>query len=58
MKSNLHVGMAKRFCNTVRYIDDLLANKKFKEEIVNIHVYPPELTLKIRCMSTDVKGEE
>ena len=44
MKSNL--GMAKRFCNTVRYIDDLLAlnNKKFEEEIVNI--YPPELTLK------------
>ena len=38
--------MAKRFCNTVRYIDDLLAlnNKKFEEEIVNI--YPPELTLK------------
>ena len=36
MKSNL--GMAKRFCNTVRYIDDLLAlnNKKFEEEIVNI----------------------
>ena len=28
--------MAKRFCNTVRYIDDLLAlnNKKFEEEIV------------------------
>ena len=39
--------MAKRFCNTVRYIDDLLAlnNKKFEEEIVNI-LYPPELTLK------------
>ena len=38
--------MAKRFCNTVRYIDDLLAlnNKRFEEEIVNI--YPPELTLK------------
>ena len=38
--------MAKRFCNTVRYIDDLLAlnNKKFEEEIGNI--YPPELTLK------------
>ena len=36
MKSNL--GMAKQFCNTVRYIDDLLAlnNKKFEEEIVNI----------------------
>ena len=44
MKSNL--GMVKRFYNTVRYIDDLLAlnNKKFEEEIVNI--YPPELTLK------------
>ena len=44
MKSNL--GMAKRFCNTDRYIDDLLAlnNKKFEDEIVNI--YPPELTLK------------
>ena len=37
MKSNL--GMVKRFCNTVRYIDDLLAlnNKKFEEEIVNIY---------------------
>ena len=36
MKSNL--GMAKWFCNTVRYIDDILAlnNKKFEEEIVNI----------------------
>ena len=36
MKSNL--GMVKRFCNTVRYIDDLLAlnNKKFEEEIVNL----------------------
>ena len=36
MKSNL--GMAKRFCSTVRYIDDLLAlnNKKFEEEIANI----------------------
>ena len=34
--------MAKQFCNTVRYIDDLLAlnNKTFEEEIVNI--YPPE----------------
>ena len=44
MKSNL--GMAKRFCNTIRNIDDLLVlnNKKFEEEIVNI--YPPELTLK------------
>ena len=44
MKSNL--GVAKRFCNTVRYIDGLLAlnNKKFEEEIVNI--YPPELILK------------
>ena len=25
MKSNLHVGMAKRLCDTVRYIDDLLS---------------------------------
>ena len=44
MKSNL--GMTKRFCDTVRYIDDLLGlnNTKYEEEIVNI--YPPELTLK------------
>ena len=43
MKSNL--GMAKRFCNPVRYIDDLLAlnNKRFEEEIVNIYLH---LTLK------------
>ena len=36
MKSNL--GMTKRFCDTVRYIDDLLGlnNTKYEEEIVNI----------------------
>ena len=55
MKSNL--CMAKRFCNTVRYIDDLLAlnnNKKFEEEIVNI--YPPELTLKRTTESDTTLG--
>ena len=38
--------MAKRFSDTVRYIDDLLTlnNSNFDEEIPNI--YPPELTLK------------
>ena len=38
--------MAKKFSDTVRYIDDLLTlnNLKFEEEIVSI--YPPELTLK------------
>ena len=38
--------MAKRFSDTVRYIDDLLTlnNSNFEEEIPNI--YPPELTLK------------
>ena len=37
---------AKRFSDTVRYIDDLLTlnNNSFEEEIINI--YPPELTLK------------
>ena len=44
MRDNLHV--AKKFSNTVRYIDDLLTlnNTRFEEEICNI--YPPELTLK------------
>ena len=40
--------MAKRFSNTVRYIDDLpllvLDNSNFEEEIPNI--YAPELTFK------------
>ena len=44
MKDNLCV--AKKFNDTVRYIDDLLTvnNSKFEKEICNI--YPPELTLK------------
>ena len=44
MRENL--CMAKKFGNTVRYIDDLLTlnNSNFEEEIPNI--YPPELTLK------------
>ena len=44
MKDNL--CMAKRFSDTVRYIDDLLAlnNHRFEGEICVI--YPPELTLK------------
>ena len=46
--------MAKRFSNTVRYIDDLLTlnNARFEEEISNI--YPPELTLK-RTTESDAK---
>ena len=44
MKNNLCV--AKKFNNTIRYIDDLLPvnNSRFEKEICNI--YPPELTLK------------
>ena len=44
MKKNLCV--AKKFNDTIRYIDDLLTvnNSKFEKEIYNI--YPPELTLK------------
>ena len=44
MKKNICV--AKKFNDTIRYIDDLLTvnNSKFEKEICNI--YPPELTLK------------
>ena len=44
MKNNLCV--AKKFNDTIRYIDDLLTvnNSKFEKEICNI--YSPELTLK------------
>ena len=44
MKKNLCV--AKKFNDTIRYIDDLLTvnNSKFEKEICNI--YPPELALK------------
>ena len=44
LKTNL--CLAKRFADTIRYIDDLLTlnNTKFNSEISNI--YPPELTLK------------
>ena len=44
MRDNLCI--AKRFSDTVRYIDDLLTlnNNSFEEEIINI--YHPELTLK------------
>ena len=44
MKKNLCV--AKKFNDTIRYIDDLLTvnNSKFEREICNI--YPPQLTLK------------
>ena len=44
IKNNLH--MARKFNNTVRYIDDLLTlnNIMFDKEIINI--YPSELTLK------------
>ena len=46
--------MAKRFSNTVRYIDALLTlnNSHFEEEITNI--YLPELTLK-RTTESDTK---
>ena len=48
MKNLMHdnMCMAKRFSDTVRYIDELLTlnNSNFEEEIPNI--YPPELTLK------------
>ena len=48
MKILMHgkLCMAKRFSDTVRYIDDLLTlnNNKFEEE--NSNIYPPELTLK------------
>ena len=48
MKNLMHdnLCMAKRFSDTVRYIDDLLTlnNSNFEEEIPNI--YPPKLTLK------------
>ena len=46
--------MAKRFSNTVRYIDDLLTlnNSHFEEEITNI--YPSELTPK-RTSESDTK---
>ena len=44
ISSNLR--LAKKFSNTVRYIDDLLTlnNSNFANEIPNI--YPPELVLK------------
>ena len=52
MRDNL--SMAKKFGNTVRYIDDLLTlnNNNFEEEIPNI--YPSELTLK-RISESDTK---
>ena len=52
MRDNL--CMAKRFSNTVRYIDDRLTlnNSHFEEEITNI--YPSELTLK-KTSESDTK---
>ena len=50
LKTNL--CLAKRFTDTVRYIDDLLLtlnNNKFNSEMSNI--YPPELTLKLTTES-------
>ena len=43
---NKNLCVAKKFNDTIRYIDDLLTvnNSKFEKEICNI--YPPELTLK------------
>ena len=56
MKKLMHHNLciAKRFSDTVRYIDDLLTlnNSNFDEEIPNI--YPPELTLK-RTSESDTK---
>ena len=48
---SLRVRVAKKFNDTIRYIDDLLTvnNSKFEKEICNI--YPPELTLKITSES-------
>ena len=53
MKKNLCV--AKKFNDTIRYIDDLLTvnNSKFEKEICNI--YPPELTLKRTSESERLK---
>ena len=50
LKNNFH--LARRFSNTVRYIDDLLTlnNPSFENEITNI--YPPELVLKRTTEST------
>ena len=42
MRDNLYI--AKRFSDTVRYIDDLLTLNYNSFEVINI--YPPELTLK------------
>ena len=52
LKTNL--CLAKRFADTVRYIDDLLTlnNNTFNSEMSNI--YPPELTLK-RATESDTK---
>ena len=52
LKTNL--CLAKRFADTVRYIDDLLTlnNNKFNSVMRNI--YPPELTLK-RTTELDTK---
>ena len=56
MKKLMHDNLciAKRFSDTVRYIDDLLTlnNSNFEEEIPNF--YPPELTLK-RTSESDTK---
>ena len=40
--------VAKKFNDTIRYIDDLLTvnNSKFEKEIHVCNIYPPELTLK------------
>ena len=40
--------MAKRFSDTVRYVDDLLTlnNSNFEEEIPTTGIYPPELAPK------------
>ena len=46
LKTSSYLCLAKRFADTVRYIDDLftLNNTTFNFEMSNI--YPPELTLK------------
>ena len=43
-----NIILAKKFNNTMRYIDDLLTlnNNQFDAAIKDIHVYPQELQLK------------
>ena len=44
LKTNL--CLAKRFADTIRYIDDLLTLNNFKFNFEMSNIFPPELTLK------------